>query len=223
MTDSEHRRRPDWLAPPLLIATCGWVGRIPFAPGTFGSLVGLPLSLATGAAATWLAGRLAAVLQFGWYVPRFRELRQLMRSGLAEESQSAPVDRRLRFEAGHAGGGISQPRRRPRVTVAGDTTATAEAVGDLVRVAGGEVVEQITGRPPIAADCDCIVWDRGARLDGDLGWLQLLAGQQPERPIILLCSFPRGDAVTAARAAGATAVLGRPADREALLGLLLTA
>ncbi|MDA1201360.1 MAG: phosphatidylglycerophosphatase A [Planctomycetota bacterium] len=60
MTDSEHRRRPDWLAPPLLIATCGWVGRIPFAPGTFGSLVGLPLSLATGAAATWLAGRPAA-------------------------------------------------------------------------------------------------------------------------------------------------------------------
>jgi len=134
---------------------------------------------------------------------------------------TARRDERWQGQAGFAD--PSQPRRRPRVTVAGDTTATAEAVGDLVRVAGGEVVEQITGRPPIAADCDCIVWDRGARLDGDLGWLQLLAGQQPERPIILLCSFPRGDAVTAARAAGATAVLGRPADREALLGLLLTA
>lgn len=37
------------------MATCGGVGRIPFAPGTFGSLVGLPLSLATGTAAAWLA------------------------------------------------------------------------------------------------------------------------------------------------------------------------
>lgn len=47
-----------WLAPSLLVATCGWVGRIPFAPGTFGSLVGLPLSLATGAAAAAVAGSL---------------------------------------------------------------------------------------------------------------------------------------------------------------------
>lgn len=62
-----------------------------------------------------LAGRLVAVLQFGWYVPRFRELRQLMRNGPTEESPSATADRRLRFEAGHAGGGVSQPRRRPRV------------------------------------------------------------------------------------------------------------
>jgi len=47
-----------WLDPSLLVATCGWLGRIPFAPGTFGSVVGLPLSLATGTAAAWLAGRL---------------------------------------------------------------------------------------------------------------------------------------------------------------------
>ncbi len=53
-----HPERPPWLDPALVAATCGWVGRIPFAPGTFGSLVGLPLSLATGAAAAWLAGRL---------------------------------------------------------------------------------------------------------------------------------------------------------------------
>jgi phosphatidylglycerophosphatase A len=52
-----HPAAVPWLAPPLLVATCGWVGRIPFAPGTFGSLVGLPLSLATGTAAAWLATR----------------------------------------------------------------------------------------------------------------------------------------------------------------------
>jgi phosphatidylglycerophosphatase A len=42
--------------PWVALGTCGGIGRIPVAPGTFGSLVGLPLSLATGAAATRLAG-----------------------------------------------------------------------------------------------------------------------------------------------------------------------
>lgn len=48
-----------WLAPALVAATLGGIGRAPFAPGTWGSLVGLPLSLATGAVATWLAGAVA--------------------------------------------------------------------------------------------------------------------------------------------------------------------
>ena len=60
MPSSDPPHAPSWFAPALLIATCGWVGRIPFAPGTFGSLVGLPLSLATGTAADWLASRLAS-------------------------------------------------------------------------------------------------------------------------------------------------------------------
>ena len=118
---------------------------------------------------------------------------------------------------------VAGVRWRPQVTVAGDSAATAEAAADLVRVAGGEVIHQATGRPPIADESACIVWDRGDRIDGDLGWLELLAGQRPGRLIVLLCSFPRGDAVAAARAAGATAVLGRPADREALTGILLRA
>lgn len=52
----------NWLDPSLLVATCGWLGRFPVAPGTIGSLAGLPLSLATGAAATWLAARLGGGL-----------------------------------------------------------------------------------------------------------------------------------------------------------------
>jgi phosphatidylglycerophosphatase A len=56
MPDAPSPPHSPWLDPSLIVATCGWVGRIPFAPGTFGSLVGLPLSLATGAAAAWLAG-----------------------------------------------------------------------------------------------------------------------------------------------------------------------
>jgi phosphatidylglycerophosphatase A len=63
--------RVPWLDSSLLVATCGWLGRIPFAPGTFGSLVGLPLSLATGTAAGWLAGRLG---QGGIMVPAVIEL-----------------------------------------------------------------------------------------------------------------------------------------------------
>jgi phosphatidylglycerophosphatase A len=58
MPAEPHPPRVPWLDPALIAATCGWLGRIPFAPGTFGSLVGLPLSLATGTAAGWLAGRL---------------------------------------------------------------------------------------------------------------------------------------------------------------------
>jgi phosphatidylglycerophosphatase A len=41
--------------PALMVATCGGIGWIPVAPGTFGSLAGIPLALATGTAATWIA------------------------------------------------------------------------------------------------------------------------------------------------------------------------
>lgn len=60
MTDARPMQPPPWTDPALLLATCGGVGRAPVAPGTFGSLVGLPLSLATGWAAAWIAGRVSA-------------------------------------------------------------------------------------------------------------------------------------------------------------------
>lgn len=47
-----------WHAPAVFLATCGGIGRVGFAPGTFGSLVGIPLSLATGWLATACSGRL---------------------------------------------------------------------------------------------------------------------------------------------------------------------
>lgn len=40
--------------PAVWLATCGGIGWAPWAPGTFGSLVGVPLSIAIGAAATWV-------------------------------------------------------------------------------------------------------------------------------------------------------------------------
>lgn len=47
-----------WSDPAVVLATCGWVGRIPWAPGTFGTAVGLALAacLPRAAAALGLAG-----------------------------------------------------------------------------------------------------------------------------------------------------------------------
>ena len=51
-----------WLDPAVFLATCGGIGRVGVAPGTFGSLVGIPLSLATG----WLATVGSARFGSGW-------------------------------------------------------------------------------------------------------------------------------------------------------------
>ena len=50
----EPAARP-WSRPAVLAATLGGIGRIGFAPGTFGAAVGLVLGLATAHAAGWLA------------------------------------------------------------------------------------------------------------------------------------------------------------------------
>lgn len=46
---------PRWWSPALLAATCGGVGRIPFAPGTCGAALGLPLAWAVGSFAAWIS------------------------------------------------------------------------------------------------------------------------------------------------------------------------
>ncbi len=48
--------REEWTAPSVVAATFLWLGRIPFAPGTWGAMAGVGVSLATGAAAAGLAG-----------------------------------------------------------------------------------------------------------------------------------------------------------------------
>jgi hypothetical protein len=116
---------------------------------------------------------------------------------------------------------VREAADHPQVTVAADSTLAAEAVGELVLSSGGTLVGQQTGRPSITAPADLVIWDVGDAIEPHLGWLRLLARQRPHRSIVLLCSFPRSDAVRAAIDAGATAVLGRPTDREALSGILL--
>ena len=109
---------------------------------------------------------------------------------------------------------------QPRVSVTAASDAAAEAVADLVATAGGRVVQQQTGRPPLIDEAECIVWDTADTTTPQLNWLRLLTSQRPERSVVLLTSFPRGDAVVDALEAGAMAVLGRPVDREALSGVL---
>lgn len=63
MSDPASTPTPSgWLDPAVFLATCGGIGRVGVAPGTFGSLVGIPLSLATG----WLATVCSASLGGGW-------------------------------------------------------------------------------------------------------------------------------------------------------------
>lgn len=51
-----------WLAPAVLAATCGGVGRIPLAPGTFGAAVGVGLAFAIGKLGLPFAAEVAAIV-----------------------------------------------------------------------------------------------------------------------------------------------------------------
>ena len=110
-----------------------------------------------------------------------------------------------------------------RVTVAASTDTAAEAVRELVTAAGGIVEQAVTGKPPIQDAADVVIWDLHDSPELQLEWIRLLTCQNPHRIIALLCSFPRSETAQAAIDAGATVVLGRPTDGEALRGVLLVA
>jgi phosphatidylglycerophosphatase A len=59
---------PPWFAPAVFVATGFGIGRVPFAPGTFGSFLGLPLAAAMTVAATALAGRLGTGPTAAWAI-----------------------------------------------------------------------------------------------------------------------------------------------------------
>jgi ActR/RegA family two-component response regulator len=99
----------------------------------------------------------------------------------------------------------------------------AEAVGELITMAGGTLVHCVTGKPPIQDTAEIIIWDLQDSPELQLEWIRLLTSQNPKRALALLCSFPRSDTAHAAIGAGADAVLGRPTDCEAIRGVLLMA
>jgi phosphatidylglycerophosphatase A len=52
---TDNSRPTPWCHPAVILATGLWIGRIPVAPGTFGSLLGLPLAWAISMLASpWL-------------------------------------------------------------------------------------------------------------------------------------------------------------------------
>ena len=109
------------------------------------------------------------------------------------------------------------------VTVAASSESMTEAVGELVTTSGGILVHCVTGKPAIQDAADVIFWDLHESPKSQLEWIRLLTSQKPTRVLALLCSFPRADTAQAAMEAGATAVLGRPTDCEAIRGVLCMA
>jgi hypothetical protein len=107
------------------------------------------------------------------------------------------------------------------ISVAAARADDLEGLCDLLTVAGHRVAKRQIGRPHLDEAAGTLVWDVCDLAAGDLEWLRLLAANRPGLFIVLLDSFPRGDAVAAAMRAGAAAVLGRPINLEALAGTLL--
>ena len=61
--ESSATPRPGaWLDPAVLAATCGWLGRIPFAPGTCGAAAGVLVSLLLARSGLPLAAEAAVVV-----------------------------------------------------------------------------------------------------------------------------------------------------------------
>ena len=60
MTPSTEPMTRPWDRAAVFAATLGGIGRIGFAPGTFGAAVGLVLAIGTASAAEWLGRRLFA-------------------------------------------------------------------------------------------------------------------------------------------------------------------
>ncbi len=108
-----------------------------------------------------------------------------------------------------------------RIAAAASRPVDLEGLADLLSAAGCPPVRRICGRPAVDEAADVVVWDVASASADDLTWLRMLAANRPGLPVILLESFPRGEGVAAALAAGAAAVLARPTSLESLTGLLL--
>jgi hypothetical protein len=107
------------------------------------------------------------------------------------------------------------------VSIAAPRDEDLEPLADLLAAAGCRVAGRVVGRPSLDAAARTVIWDVGRLAPGDLEWLRLMAANRPGAAVVLLESFPRGDAVEIALRAGAAAVLGRPVPLDVLAGTLL--
>jgi len=104
-----------------------------------------------------------------------------------------------------------------RVAVVADTGGT-EAVCDLLEAAGC-TPHPLPGRRPVPGCVGPVVWAVGAVGEEQRQWLRLLTADG-RRDVLVLESFPCGDGVVAALAAGAAAVLPRVVAADCLAGTL---
>ena len=170
------------------------------------------------------------ILEVPWHdLPsRMQVWLQRLDSGAPSSLTHAPTSRREErwlaevIEAQTSCHSVNQSAQAT-VTVAASSKSMTEAVGELVTASGGILVHSVTGKPAIKDTADVIFWDLDESPKSQLEWIRLLTSQTPTRVLALLCSFPRSDTAQAAMEAGATAVLGRPTDCEAIRGVLCMA
>jgi hypothetical protein len=106
------------------------------------------------------------------------------------------------------------------VSVAAARSDDLEGLVDLIALSGRRIARRTRGRPPLDEPAALLVWDVGCLCEEDLAWLRMLVANRPNLAVVLLESFPRGDATETALKAGAGAVLGRPVTLESLEGTL---
>ena len=106
------------------------------------------------------------------------------------------------------------------VSVAAARSDDLEGLVDLLALSGRRIARRTRGRPPLDEPAKLLVWDVGCLGEEDIAWLRMLVANRPDLAVVLLESFPRGDATEAALEAGARAVLGRPVTLESLEGTL---
>lgn len=113
----------------------------------------------------------------------------------------------------------ARPAAEP-VSVAAARSDDLEGLVDLIALSGRRIARRTRGRPPLDEPAKLLVWDVGCLGEEDIAWLRMLVANRPGLAVVLLESFPRGDATEAALEAGARAVLGRPVTLESLEGTL---
>jgi hypothetical protein len=106
------------------------------------------------------------------------------------------------------------------VSVVAARSDDLDGLVDLIALSGRRIARRTRGRPPLDEPAALLVWDVGCLGEEDIAWLRMLVANRPDLAVVLLESFPRGEATEAALEAGAKAVLGRPVTLEVLEGTL---
>jgi hypothetical protein len=189
-----------------------------------------PLSPVVSVATTLVDGRrrsgppLPAVDEVAWYELPGRLawwLADLAAGAAGTLGMPATARREERVAEAAARVATATASERRVASVAAFRPADLESLAELVAAAGCTAARRTIGRPPVNDEAGLVFWDVANLANDHLTWLAMLTAQRPGLRVVVLDSFPRGDSAQAALAAGAAAVLGRPASLEAVAGTVL--